>query len=211
MRGLLLTNYYLVYRSFLMYMGLAILISGLILYFEYASMYRMAAMLPVLFAATPALEAIKHEKKSDYDKYVLTLPVTRSKIVLSHYVFYLLVTIIGILVSCGIFYVYGLVSYMSSNIILEFAPLMTCTVLIMGAATYPLLYTYGPEKSDAILLGSAIGGIAVTFGLPSLFKPLSNLNIDESLLDLIMYAGCGVVVYILSYFIATFIYHKKEF
>lgn len=41
-----------------------------------------------LFAAIPALEVIKYESKSGYEKYVLTLPVTRSNIVQSHYFFY---------------------------------------------------------------------------------------------------------------------------
>lgn len=43
MRGLLLTNYYLVYRTFFMFMGIAILGAGCVFYFGNASMYRLIA------------------------------------------------------------------------------------------------------------------------------------------------------------------------
>ena len=51
-------------------------------------MYRLIATFIILFAAIPALEVIKYESKSGYEKYVLTLPVTRNNIVQSHYLFY---------------------------------------------------------------------------------------------------------------------------
>lgn len=59
-------------------------------YFGDASMHRFVAMLIILLIAMPALEIIKYEGKSGYDKYVLTLPVTRNNIVQSHYLFYFL-------------------------------------------------------------------------------------------------------------------------
>ena len=36
-------------------------------------MYRLIATFIILFAAIPALEVIKYESKSGYEKYVLTL------------------------------------------------------------------------------------------------------------------------------------------
>ena len=71
MRGLLLTNYYLVYRTFFMFMGIAILGAGCVFYFGNASMYRLIATFIIFFAAIPALEVIKYESKSGYENMYL--------------------------------------------------------------------------------------------------------------------------------------------
>lgn len=215
MKGLLLTNYYLVYRSFFAYTGLAILVSGLIFYFGDDSMHRFVAMLTILFVAMPALEVIKYEGKSGYDKYVLTLPVSRRNIVRSHYFFYFLVVVIGALLSCGIFYVYGLVSDTPLDGIFKIVSSGTFIVFFAGAIVYPLLYIFGPEKSDTIVIGGAVGGLFATYGLQGLVGyiieqlPLSNLNID--LYVQIIYIIFGAIIYIISFFIAIFTYDKKEF
>ncbi|MFT0802792.1 ABC-2 transporter permease [Bacillus swezeyi] len=215
MKGLLLTNYYLVYRSFITYTGLAILVSGLIFYFGDTSMHRFVAMLTILFVAMPALEVIKYEGKSGYDKYVLTLPVSRRDVVQSHYFFYFIIVIIGTLLSYGIFHAYGLVSGTPIDGIFKIVSFGTFIVLFAGAIVYPLLYIFGPEKSDTIVIGGAVGGLFATFGLQGLVVylieqlPLSNLNID--LYVQILYIIFGVIIYIISFFIAAFIYLKKEF
>lgn len=165
MTGLLLTNYYLVYRSFFAYAGIAVLVSGLMFYFGDASMHRFVAMLIILLTAMPALEIIKYESKSGYDKYVLTLPVTRNNIVQSHYLFYFFVAMVGALLSYGIFYIYDLISDTPMDNIFKIVSLGTFIVLFAGAIAYPLLYMIGPEKSDAIVIGGAIGGLFAAIGL----------------------------------------------
>ncbi|EEM95044.1 hypothetical protein bthur0013_35900 [Bacillus thuringiensis IBL 200] len=197
-------------------MGIAILGAGFVFYFGDASMYRLIATFIILFAAIPALEVIKYESKSGYEKYVLTLPVTRSNIVESHYFFYFLVVIIGTLLSYGIFYVYGLVSGTPiDDGIFKSVSLGTFIILNAGAIAYPLLYVFGAEKSDAITIGGACGGLVIYFGLQSVIGylieqfPISNLN--ESVYVSILYIIFGVIIYTFSFFISVFIYRKKEF
>lgn len=216
MRGLLLTNYYLVYQTFFMFMGIAILGAGFVFYFGDASMYRLIATFIILFAAIPALEVIKYESKSGYEKYVLTLPVTRSNIVQSHYFFYFSVVIIGTLLSYGIFYVHGLVSNTPiDDGIFKSVSLGTFIILNAGAIAYPLLYVFGAEKSDAITIGGACGGLVTYFGLQSvigyLIEQFPILNLNSSLYVSILYTIFGVIIYIFSFVISVFIYRKKEF
>lgn len=217
MSGLMLTNYYQVYRSFLAYIGLAILVSGIMLYFGDDNMHRMAAMLIILFAAMPALEVIKIESKTGYDKYKLTLPISRINIVQSHYLFYLAVAIIGVLASSGFFYVYNLFSTSQADNIFNIISFGTFIVLVAGAIVYPLLYVFGSEKSDAIVIGGAMGGLLATFVLQGFVGfiiekiPLESIDIDPTLYSSIIYIILGIIMYILSFFIATFIYQKKDF
>lgn len=215
MRGLLLTNYYLVYRSILAYTGLAILISGILLYFGGASMRGVGALLIILLMSLPALEIVKSESKSGYDKYVLTLPVKRSNIVQSHYFFYFSVVIIGALLSYIIFYIYDLVSGTPSAGILNIVSLGTFIVLFAGALVYPFLYILGPEKSDAIVLGAGLVGAFAGFGLRNLVGRLIDQlllsNINPSSYVPVIYIIIGIIIFVLSYFLAVCIYNKKEF
>ncbi|MGG3840830.1 ABC-2 transporter permease [Paenibacillus thiaminolyticus] len=209
MRGLLLTNYYLVYRSIFAYTGLAISVSGIILYFGGASMRGIAALLIILLMAVPSLEVIKSESKSGYDKYVLTLPVRRSNIVQSHYFFYFSVAFIGALLSYVILYVSNLMSDTPSAGIFNTVSIGTFIVLFVGAIVYPFLYIFGPEKSDGIIIGSGFVAVFATFGLRNLVDQIPNIN--PSLYVPVIYIIFGVIIYVLSYFISVFIYHKKEF
>ncbi|HBO5952129.1 UNVERIFIED_CONTAM: hypothetical protein FO487_18170 [Bacillus amyloliquefaciens DSM 7 = ATCC 23350] len=135
----------------------------------------------------------------------------------SHYFFYLLVVVIGAVISYGIFFVYSLSAEEPVDGILNIVSFGTFIVLFAGAIVYPLLYIMGPEKSDAIVIGGAMGGLFTTFGLQSVVGyvteklPLSFLHINPSLYVPIIYIIIGVILYIISFFIAAAIYRKKEF
>src|SRR5699024_9721370 len=89
----------------------------------------------------------------------------------------------------------------------------TFTVLVAGAIIYPILYIFGLEKSDAIVLGAGFIGLFANFGLQSIVDQLllSNLNIDPSLYIPVIFVIFVIIIYILSYFVAVFIYNMKEF
>ncbi|MCR8862729.1 ABC-2 transporter permease [Priestia megaterium] len=211
MRGLLLTNYYLIHRSFLTYTALAIVISA------DPSFYRIIAMLIILLMAMPVLEVIKLESKTGYDKYVLTLPVSRKNVVQSHYVFYFLIVVSGTILSYGVFSMYSLISKSAVEDIVNIVAFGTFIVLFAGALAYPLLYVFGAEKSDGIVLGGGMGGLFVAIALQGAvgyfveILAASSLPIASSLHVPILYTLFGMVMYIASYFIALSIYRKREF
>lgn len=88
MNALLLTSYYLVYRSLFMYIGISIFVAALVLGFGQESMHPFIVLLTLLLVSIPAMEVIKHESKSGYDKFVLTMPINRAHIVFGHYLFF---------------------------------------------------------------------------------------------------------------------------
>lgn len=213
MKGLLLTSYYLVYRSSLWYTGLAILLSVIILTYAGASMHRLVAMLNILLMVMSALDVIKFEGKSGYDKYVLTLPVSRGHVVLSHYLFYFLVVIYGVLLSFGIFYIYSLVSGTEINNMFHAIFFGTFAVLITGGINFPLYYIFGPEKSESITLGSVGGAILITIVSQNIVGGLAtsmNANNPDQYVPII-YLLFGLLVFFISLFSSIYIYQKKEF
>lgn len=125
-------------------------------------------MLIILLMAMPALEVIKLESKTGYDKYVLTLPISRKNVVQSHYIFYFLIVVSGTILSYGVFSMYSLISQSAVEDIINIVLFGTFIVLFAGALAYPLLYVFGAEKSDGIVLGGGMGA----FSLPLLYKEL---------------------------------------
>ena len=215
MKGLILTSYYQVYRSIFAYTGLAILLSGIILYFGDSSIHGLAAMFIILLMTLPATEVIKLEAKSGYNNYVLTLPVSRRDIVKSHYLFYLIILIAGALLCNVIFYFYNLISETPVANIFNVTSFGVFIVLFAGSIIYPLLYAFGPEKSDAIVIGSGLGGLFATIGSQSLIGYLitqfSITSINLSVFISTIYLLLGIAFYSFSYFISAFIYQRKEF
>lgn len=87
-------------------------------------------------------------------------------------------------------------------------------VLFAGALIYPLLYIFGAEKSDAIVLSGGIVGLIIFFGLRSLMKDFVeqlSIQFNPYIFLSIIFILLGFIIFILSYFVAVNIYHKKEF
>src|SRR5699024_12733129 len=113
----------------------------------------LVELLIIMIILVSSLEIKKMESRSGYVKYVLNLPVSRSNIVQIHYIFNFLVVIIIAILSYGMIYVYDLVSVTTIDGIFNSVSMGTFTVLVAGAIIYPILYIFGSEKSDAIVLG----------------------------------------------------------
>ena len=177
-------------------------------------MHRFVAMLIILFVVMPALEVIKYESKSGYDRYVLTLPVSRTNIVQSHYFFYLLIVVIGAVISYGIFVVYSLGSDEPIDGIFNIVSFGTFIVLFAGAIVYPLLYMiYGKIRCYRDWRGNGdfcYLWIAKCRWVCSRTSTAVILHINPSLYVPIIYLMIGVILYIISFFIAAAIYHKKN-
>lgn len=227
--GLVMTNYYMIYRSLLMYAALSITIAGLSIWVSDVLNYSvpfvvsgggqgLAIRFIMLLMMFPTLELSKIEAKSGYDKYVLTLPIYRRTIVQSYYLFYFLSIIIGVLLSYGSIYIYTLLFQLSfnSNHVAEWIAVDAVTLLVAGAIIFPLLYHYGLEKSEGIII---VGVLVPFFSLSKVGEirnllersPLSSFNLDLSTYFPYLLLLGGILVFLLSMLIALFIYSKKEF
>jgi len=227
--GLVMTNYYMIYRSVLMYTVISIAISGISIWIADDSGYSepfllggggqaLAIRFIMLLMMFPTLELAKIEGKSGYDKYVLTFPVRRSTIVQSYYLFYFLSITIGVILAYCVVYLYTLLFQLTfnSNNVAEWIAIDAVALLLAGAIIFPLLYHFGVEKSDIITIAGVFGPfIAISYvgEIHYLLErlPLSNLNLDLSAFLPFLLLLVGVLVFLLSLFIATFIYSKKEF
>lgn len=216
MKGLLLTNYYLVHRSVLPYIFIASLVAFVLLWFSSEKSLPIAIMIILLLTSLPSLEVIKKENSSGYDRYVLTLPVSKKNIVTSHYIFYFVNSSIGVIVSFFIFFVYDNFFVKEENLkFLDSASLGIFIVLFGGSLVFPLLYLLGPEKSDAIVIGGGMIGLLFVFIIQELIKQFQKIFPlilkDTHFIIPMIYIFLGIIIYLVSYYVSRIIYLKKEF
>ncbi|GAB3044380.1 ABC-2 transporter permease [Virgibacillus ainsalahensis] len=217
MKGLLLNQYYSVEKTIWTYVPLGLILATVLIFFDNPVIQRLAAFLPVIFMASSALEVLKHESKSGWNKYVLTLPVKRSRVVQSHYLFFSVLALTGLLIACIAFvlaqFVFGQTPsagyiYSVMNILG-----MTCT---MGFVAYPLTYLLGTEKAEVVAMAGMIAGLGVFFLSAFVYDlfitPLDVLQgLNQDLLFSASFLIINFILLVVSYVISIQIYKRKEF
>ncbi|WP_432703320.1 ABC-2 transporter permease [Lysinibacillus sphaericus] len=218
MKGLIYTNFSLIRRVILVYMLLGVGVAVLMLNILGSEALSLSIVMVCLVIITPVWEAIKVEALSGYNKYALTLPVTRRTVIQSYYVFFFLIVMIGVILFVGILYVHELFSMISiDSSLYRSITLAILAMLTMGGIIFPLIFMLGEEKSDFILFLS-LGFMAlvvnlVRVGVEHLIEqsPLLKFNLDLLIHVPFIYILISILIFLLSYVTSLAIYHKKEF
>lgn len=184
MKGLLLKDFYIIREGLLMLIltfiavgaGLAILISPWVLI--------------IIAATTLSLQAattIQNDKSTQWNKFSATLPISRTQIVKSKYLLYMILCITGIVLGIVVslvasvfkheFDVYNMFSYSCLAIIVSLLP---------GSVSIPCAFFFDEEKSILGLILSYIVTSGMLVGLLMLLKQV--INIRENMLEI-----CGIV------------------
>ena len=163
----------------------------------------------VIMCSMMAITSFSFDKQSHWDTYAISLPIPRSRIVMSKYVLALLTALFGVLLSVVAGTVFNLIHGTTNGsdlFILAYA-------LFVVAVTYqsiilPLIYKFGVEKSRVFMF--------VVFGLPSLLViGLNSVGIsmpdEEAIMQLIRLSPIILIVFIIvSYAISNAVYKRKE-
>ncbi|MGP4074718.1 ABC-2 transporter permease [Halobacillus sp. K22] len=217
MKGLLLNQYYTVEKTIINYIPLALLLTTILIFFDNSKVQRLAAFLPIILMASSSLEVLKREAKSGWNQYVLTLPVKRQNVVQSHYIFFILLTITGLLIACiG----YALALFIGGqppgNAYGHSLMSIIGITFTMGFTAYPLTYALGTEKAELVAGISAGAGLGLYFLSASLFEflimPIQAFQgFNSDLLFSLSFMVITLLLFVLSYMISIQIYKRKEF
>ncbi|TSB47899.1 ABC-2 transporter permease [Alkalicoccobacillus porphyridii] len=215
MKGLLLNQYYAVEKTIWWYIPLSLVLATGLVFFDHPIVQRLAAFIPLILLGGAALEVLKQEAKSGWSQYVLTLPIKRTWVVQSHYLFFFLLVLVGIVI--------GLVAYLIAQLIFGIGlsngyihGLMTVLGLVftLGFVSYPLTYILGTEKAEVIsYIGVGAGlGMYVLIGALFTFLPLNNVPfINPDILFPVSFLAINFILFIISYIISVQVYKRKEF
>ncbi|HJK71218.1 MAG TPA: ABC-2 transporter permease [Methanocorpusculum sp.] len=172
----------------------------------------------IMFGALLPTTAISFDTAARWDKYAVSLPVTRREIVAARYQL-----MVGGICVAGIISLIIAVAMMilmpGEGIFLPyFSPLMLMVLfvacgLLLGSIALPLTLKFGVEKMRYIIMVVALTPVVVIFGM-SFFADLSGITpTDPVLVPVIigvLLAVTALFVYV-SFWLSVRIYAKKEF
>jgi hypothetical protein len=218
MKGLLRNQFYgalssaVVLLIFFVAIGIGLLISG------NPSLLNIYALVTATAFTFNAISGFRKEASSKWSKYELTTPVGRKEIVKSRFINHALWVLAGIILS-ALFVVLTLAIHGNHYFYYDVRdPLMlfccgTGIALLMGTIFYPSIYLLGTDKSEIIMIISLLGSVGITVGIIWMlnaaydFQPVTD---TEFYLNVMIYMMIVLVSFVLSYFLTTLIYRRRE-
>lgn len=170
---------------------------------ENTSMFTsMMTMVAVLIPLT----AMAYDERSKWDRYALTMPISRKNMVMSRYLLGLIFLIVAFVLSM-------LVNMVISNMKTAENTLVVLggfsTGLMLMSVIFPLLFKFGVEKGRIFMM------IVIFIPVAALMM-ISKLGIslpDEEIIKSVIYLSpiIGAVIFLISIYVSLWIYKKKEF
>lgn len=151
---------------------------------------------------------------SKWDRYAVTLPLSRRGIVAVRYLFLAGITVVANLFAFALSVVIGAVRGQEGSLLesLLISASLLMVFLLIASVTVPLCYRFGAEKSRMALMAVFM---LVFLGFIWFMPKLEPLLAGLSTLNATLLATGAVVLtlglYIASYFVSVRIYAKKEF
>lgn len=215
MKGILLNQFYSVSNSLRNYFILSVIISGILIFSQNEFMQSFATLIPIIFMATPALEVLKHESKSGWNKFVLTLPLSRNNIIQSHYFFFTMAAVSGLIVTLLLFFAADLIigDILTESIVYSIFNGLG-VALLLGVVAYPFTYYLGAEKSDTVLMIGIIVSVGLFLGSNWVYTTWIEDSLPTQNHELIFTLGfCGITIllFLISGIITKKIYLQKEY
>lgn len=208
MKGLLLSHYYSNEKSIIIYFLIGIIVCS---FFAFINPL-MSSFVIMILLITPATDNLKNEKDSRWMNYISTLPITRSTYIISHFCFYILLGMLGLLISTII------TVLTTGSLFITLASLLVGSgVILQYTMVFPFTFKFGSEKSNTIFLITSFLIIILhfifyygllTFGNGSPEDILE--NITTNLMYSLFYAFLGFVILVISIFMSIKIYNYKE-
>ena len=172
----------------------------------------------VILCAMAVVTSIGYDDLAKWDKYALTMPITRKDVVMSKYIFTIIFIIIGSILSLLISIVAStILNNLDIELLLEIDAISIALGILFTGILIPLIYKFGIERSRIIIIGIfaiptivSFAGVSILnyFGVP---KP-SEAFIERIVIILpYIIPEIAILILVISYFITLNIYNKKDF
>lgn len=167
----------------------------------------------IVLCTTMIVSTFSYDDLNKWDSYVLTMPIKRNAIVLSKYLTMLIFSFIGVFFSLIISIVIG---YFKNTLVLDETLVITGLILSISicfaSLILPLIYKFGTEKARLLMIACFLLPTAVLLGFKSLLERFNSSISIEIILNTLVYSlpFIAIFLFVISYFISTKIYCKKE-
>ncbi|HKM42043.1 MAG TPA: ABC-2 transporter permease [Methanocorpusculum sp.] len=161
----------------------------------------------MIFAALLPMTTLSMDDMAKWDRYALTMPVTRKDIVKSKYLLMVLFYGVAVVISC-------IIAVISNYLIpakatpFWFILLVGALGVLYGSLLFPLLYKFGSEKARYMMF---VLMVVVGLLLVGWFALFGESFSGDLLLYVLITGAVSIAAFIASYFVSVRLYDKKEF
>lgn len=175
-----------------------------------------AAIMPIMIIGMSTLisQSMRAEKEKGWNRYELTMPISRKDVIVSKYLLFLLLCgggmVIGFVVNIASIFVIENISWFN---MLVYIMISFVVALLAGSFLIPLTYKFGTDKSETLSLICYAVPVGLLIAVLLLMKnEVQNLHAIHNLLFWIGgILGALVVVFLFSAFVSYHIYKSKQF
>ncbi|HCQ5613891.1 TPA: ABC-2 transporter permease [Clostridioides difficile] len=167
----------------------------------------------IVLCTTMIVSTFSYDDLNKWDSYVLTMPINRNDIVLSKYLTMLIFSFIGVLVSLIVSVTIG---YFKNTLILNETLLINALILSIsvcfGSLILPLIYKFGIERARLLMILCFLVPTLALLVFKSILENISSPISIEIILNILVYSlpFVAILLFVISYFISSKIYSKKE-
>ncbi|HAU4959696.1 TPA: ABC-2 transporter permease [Clostridioides difficile] len=167
----------------------------------------------IVLCTTMIVSTFSYDDLNKWDSYVLTMPINRNDIVLSKYLTMLIFSFIGVLVSLIVSVTIG---YFKNTLILNETLLINALILSIsvcfGSLILPLIYKFGTERARLLMILCFLVPTLALLVFKSILENISSPISIEIILNTLVYSlpFVAILLFVISYFISSKIYGKKE-
>ena len=159
------------------------------------------------------ITTLSYDHAGKWDRFALTMPVTRKMLVRSKYILFLIMLLFGMLIG-AVFSAAGLLFRQDFDIMEIMVEIMAVAVaaLWFGIILLPLIYKFGVERARLflLLLFALLGGGMMAFVSIAKNAPLPAFTPQQSALIIGIFLASSIAAYAVSYLVSVKIYQKKE-
>lgn len=160
----------------------------------------------IVLSCMMVITSFAYDNVGKWDGFALCMPIKRNRIVLSKYALALLLSFFGTIISFISTYIFTVVQK------IEFSMEAVATIgvglevaIILISIMMPLIYIFGVEKSRYVFMIIVL--IPTLLGVSGIGMPS-----NDNLLILLKFSPVlTILVFMLSYFISSAVFDKKEF
>ena len=213
MKGLFLDNFYKTIGSIKLFAVFVFLFGAAVLITGNATALELFVYISITALSINGISSMRKDADAKWNKFELTLPVTRKDIIKSKYTNYLFWVVFGLVIAA---FFTILATLIHGDVFFELgiqdiSSLFTvgiCLSLLVGALFYPLAYLFGIDKSETLLILSVLCAVGTAIFLIWIVNLPGILNYY---LRLGIFAFVVILLFCLSYAATSALYQNKEF
>lgn len=212
MSGLLVKEYYTLRRYFKQYILLYIFFGVISIYME--SLIYFQAMVTMSMSML-IFTGMSYDAMAGWDKFVMTMPVSRKEVVLSKYVSCVIYAASALIISIIFSVIVNNIHPIGNSSLmpmLAMAATLCCLIFIIYSILLPMIFKLGVEKTRILMIAIIMIPIFIILSVAD-YLPKTALDFIEQHRTIFGVAGVvmSILIYIISYFISVGIFSNKEF